>query len=447
MSLLGAMSAGVSGLNAFSSALGVISDNITNVNTIGYKASNTEFQTLVTETRSVTSYSAGGVAARPRAMIGQQGLIQSSQSPTDLSVDGAGFFVVRNQAEGGEVRFTRAGSFRQDSEGFLQNTAGMYLQGWPLDAQGRVVNDGNVDRLQPINIAGLTGTAEATKNVRIRANLRSSQEVDPQIATYNPANLTTAMAGTNQTPPVGMQPDFSRPIQVFDAQGGAHTLTLAFKKSPTPNQWFAEVFATPASDIAPVPGMINGQVATGRVAFNADGSLDTANTTLPNVLNITWSNAAGSEPIMVNIGSANEVDGITQFDSPSTLISSSVDGAVFGNVTGVSIGKDGVVTALFNNGLNRAVYKLPVATFQNPDGLQRLQGNTFGVSDYSGTFSLVEPGTGGGGTISPSTLEASTVDLASEFTKLITTQRAFSASTKVITTADEMLNELNQVKR
>ena len=129
------------------------------------------------------------------------------------------------------------------------------------------------------------------------------------------------------------------------------------------------------------------------------------------------------------------------------MISSSIDGAVFGNVTGVSVGKDGVVTALFDNGLTRAVYKLPVATFQNPEGLMSVQGNSFARTDYSGNFELVSSGTGGAGSVSPKTLEASTVDLAEEFTKLITTQRAYSASARIITTADEMLTELNQLKR
>jgi flagellar hook protein FlgE len=450
MSLFGALASGVSGLGAYSSALGVVSDNISNINTIGYKKTTAQFKTLVTETRSSGSYSPGGVASAPRTLVGQQGLLQASNSPTDLSIDGAGFFVVRaDSTQGGQVLFTRAGSFRQDSEGFLQNTAGLYLQGLRLDSQGRAVNDGNVDRLEPINIAGLTGTAEATSNIRIRANLRSSQPLDPLVTSvpYNPAVAASSMAGTNLTPPVGIQPDFSRPIRVFDAQGGSHSLTLAFKKSATPNQWHAEIYATPADDIITAPGLVSGQVASGTIAFNADGSLDLANTTLPDTLNVTYANNAGSLPISLNFGSQDAVDGITLFDSPSTLISSSVDGAVFGNVTGVSIGKDGIVTALFNNGLNRAVYKLPIATFQNPDGLQRVQGNAYSVSDFSGNFSLVDPLTGGGGGISPESLEGSTVDLAEEFTKLITFQRAFSASGKIITTADDMLQELNQIKR
>ncbi|MFZ5608734.1 MAG: flagellar hook protein FlgE [Pseudomonadota bacterium] len=445
MSLYAALFSGVSGLSAYSSALGIISDNITNVNTVGYKSSVAEFSTLVTETTSVTTYSPGGVTALPRSLISRQGLLQATTSATDLSVDGAGFFVVKNQptpGAQGEVAFTRAGSFRPDADGFLQNAAGNYLMGWALNSTGTFINDGDLRSLTPINTTGLTGTAEATANIAIRANLRSSQSVSPLAASYNPAVSANNMASGAVTP------DFERNIQIFDAQGGTHTLTFSFLKSGT-NTWQVEVFGDPASDVTTGGSFVNGQVATGTIAFNADGSLDLGGTSasLLSSIPITWTNGAAASQISLNLGNDGEVNGLTQFDSVSTLISSSVDGAVFGNVTGVSVAKDGIVTALFDNGLTRAVYKLPVATFQNPDGLKRGQGNTYGISDQSGTFSLVEAGTGGGGAIAPSTLEASTVDLANEFTQLITTQRAFSASTRIITTADEMLNELNQIKR
>jgi flagellar hook protein FlgE len=446
MSLYAALFSGVSGLSANSAALGIISDNITNVNTVGYKGSNAEFSTLVTEARGTSNYSPGGVAANTRTLVSKQGLIQASVSNTDLSVDGNGFFIVRTDpsAAEGEIRFTRAGSFRPDSEGFLQNTAGLYLSGWALESDGSFVNDGDVSKLVPINTAGLTGTAEQSTTVKIRANLQSSITPNPLAATYAAGTSANNMASGAVTP------DFKRSVQVFDAQGGTHTLTMGYLKHPTlPNRWFAEIYAEPASDITTAPGLVNGQLAAGTVAFTSNGSLDATNTTasLTNLSNIQWTNGAAVSNITLNLGSNGGSDGLTQFDSVSTLISSSVDGAVFGNVTGVSIGKDGIVTALFDNGLTRAVYKLPIATFQNPDGLSRLQGNAYGISDMSGTFSLVEPGTGGGGTLAPSTLEASTVDLATEFTKLITTQRAYSASTRVITTADEMLNELNNIKR
>ncbi len=447
MSLFAALFSGVSGLQTYGNALGIISDNITNINTIGYKESRARFTTLVTESSSTTSYSPGGVGLLPQTLISRQGLLQASTSATDLSIDGAGFFVVRDSVSAqaaGEIVFSRAGSFTPNAEGFLKNTAGNFLMGWPVDSAGNIpTNLGDLNALQPINVAGLTGTAESTTLVGLRANLQSSQPISALEATYNPAASGNNMA--SGTVPA----DFERTVNVFDDQGGTHTLKLALLKSATPNQWHVEIYADPASDITVGAPNIDGQVVTGIIAFNSDGSFDATGTTaaLTAPIPVSWTNGSSSSAISFDLGTNGDVDGLTQFDSVSTLISSNVDGAVFGNVVGVSIGEDGIVTALFDNGLSRSVFKLPIATFQNPDGLSRRQGNAFAVSDSSGNFSLVEPGTGGGGTIAPSTLEASTVDLASEFTSLITTQRAFTASTRIITTADEMLDELNRVKR
>lgn len=440
MSLYAALYSGTSGLAANSSALGIISDNITNVNTVGYKAANAEFMTLVTESSTYGSYSPGGVQARARSLIGAQGLLQTSTSATDLAIDGNGFFVVRPSMDSDEVFFTRAGSFRPDDRGFLQNTAGMYLMGWPLDANGRYMDNGDVNVLSPINIAALTGTAEATTTAKIRANLMSSQEAYAGAPVYDPVATPGQMATGD------VEPHFSKTIKVYDSQGSAHNITMSFLKGTNTNEWHVEIHGSD-TDIA--NGTPQGLVAAGTVLFNDDGSLDLTNSdpALFGPINFDWTNGAADSNITFNFGTDGQSNGLTQFDSTSTMISSSIDGAVFGNVTGVSVGKDGVVTALFDNGLTRAVYKLPVATFQNPEGLMSVQGNSFARTDYSGNFELVSSGTGGAGSVSPKTLEASTVDLAEEFTKLITTQRAYSASARIITTADEMLTELNQLKR
>lgn len=436
MSLYAALYSGTSGLAANSSALGIISDNITNVNTVGYKAANAEFMTLVTESSTYGSYSPGGVQARARSLIGAQGLLQTSTSATDLAIDGNGFFVVKPEMGGKDVYFTRAGSFRPDDRGYLQNTAGMYLMGWPLDANGKYVDNGDVNVLSPINIASLTGTAEATTAAKIRANLMSSQVPYAATPAYTAGSMTD---GT-------IEPHFSKTIKVYDSQGSAHNITMSFLKNANTNEWDVEIHG-PASEIN--GGTPAGLVASGTILFNDDGSLNIAGSTpgLFDPMAFDWSNGAADSNITFNFGTDGMADGLTQFDSTSTMISSSIDGAVFGNVTGVSVGKDGVVTALFDNGLTRAVYKLPIANFQNPEGLMSVQGNAFAMTDYSGAFELVGSGTGGAGQVSPKTLEASTVDLAQEFTKLITTQRAYSASARIITTADEMLTELNQLKR
>ncbi|WP_321394025.1 flagellar hook protein FlgE [Emcibacter sp.] len=452
MSLYASLYSGVSGLTAYSSALGMISDNIVNVNTVGYKETRASFTTLVTESRSTTSYSPGGVQSIPQSLISRQGLLQSSASATDLSIDGAGFFVVGSSpsavSENGAISFTRAGSFTPDEDGYLKNTAGLYLLGFPIASDGSIDPNRQVSALQPINVSGLTGTAEASTAVTLRANLQSTQEISALEATY------TALAGFSMADgSVGS--DFQRDVTVYDSQGTAHTITIAALKSSTANEWHVEMFVDPAAEVSTVGPLHSGQIATGTLAFNTDGTIDLTNTSaaLTNPIGVTWTttgtSAALAEPstLTFDFGTDGLGDGFTQFDSLSTLISSSVDGAVFGNVTGVAIGEDGIVTALFDNGLTRQVAQLPVAVFQNPDGLTRRQGNSYTVSDQSGNFALQIAGSGGAGFVAPSTLEASTVDLSNEFTQLITTQRAFSASTKIITTADEMLSELNNIKR
>lgn len=450
MSLYAALYSGVSGLTSYSNALGMISDNITNVNTVGYKESRARFSTLVTETRSSTRYSPGGVQVLPQNLISKQGLLTSSASATDLSIDGSGFFVVRQDDIGNTgISFTRAGSFTPDDEGFLRNTAGQYLLGFPLDVEGNPPATRSTEQLVPITITGLTGTAQATTKIDpLRGNLQSSQPISSAIddGTYDPTDTDFNMAGGT------LEPDFIRNIQVFDSMGTPHNLTFGFLKSDVVNQWHVEIWSSDAQAATPLPG---GQIATGILAFNADGSLNTddSSSSILGSLNVEWNLTAGggakaaNSEIKLGWGSNGDVDGFTQFDTNSTLISSSVNGARFGNVNGVSISKDGTVTALFDNGLQRQVYQLPIAVFQNPDGLTRRQGNSYSASDDSGVYTLQVAGDGGSGAVAPSTLEASTVDLATEFSELITVQRGFSASTKVITTADEMLSELNNIKR
>lgn len=444
MSLYAALYSGVSGLNAYSSAIGVISDNIVNVNTVGYKASDTKFSTLVTESNS-TSYSPGGVAARTTTNVSQQGLLQTTGSDTDFSIDGDGFFVVKDEPVSGVegvVSFTRAGSFTPDSQGFLRNVAGDYVMAWRLEADGSIVNTGSTDLLEPVTTSGLTGTASPTTQVKLRANLDSRAPVSPLEPTYNPAAAATNMASG------GIPADFTTDVTSYDAEGNTHILTYSFLKSSVQNQWHVELHATPATDVTTAPGLVDGQIAVGTIAFQ-DGRLDLANSSavFQAPVNVDWSNGVSDSPLTIDLGQDGGDDGFTQFASESTLVSTVIDGAVFGSVIGLTVDDAGTVTAIFDNGLSQDVYRLALATFQNPDGLRRQQANTYGISNESGSFTLVEPGTGGSGNVEPGTLEASTVDLAREFSNMITTQRAYSASTRVITTTDEMLSELNSIKR
>lgn len=437
MSLYSALYAGVSGLGAQASAMATVADNITNVNTVGYKGVSAQFETLVTDGRAKSSYSAGGVSAMPKALISKQGLLQASSSLTDIGVDGAGFFVVRAGMDDTGVAFTRAGSFTPDSQGYLRNSAGYYLQGWPLDTDGNYVNNGNLNTLESIRPDALTGSAQSTTRVGLRANLQSTAE--PITGAYVAGAMATG----------ALSPQFSRSMDVYDAQGSAHRITFNFVKTGA-NEWVAEISGDPA-EITTIGGAAtaNGVLASGVLRFNPDGSLDRANSdpALFGELDIQWANEAGSAPIRLQLGSDGGLDGLTQFNTESALLSSTYDGGILGTVASVAISETGVVSAIFEDGTARAIYQLPIATFQNPDGLDRISGNAYITSQQSGNYAINKPGALGAGTIAASTLEASNVDLAQEFSNMILFQRAYSASSKIITTVDEMLQEVSNLKR
>lgn len=433
MSLYSALYAGVSGLSAQSTAMASVADNITNINTVGYKNADTQFRTLVSDGRGGQSYAAGGVTAVTRSLVSKDGVLQASSSATDVGIAGAGFFVTRaGTGADADISYTRAGSFTPDSQGYLKNSGGYYLQGWPLDAQGNYVNNGDLGALVPVRVTQLTGTAAATSKLQMRANLDAT--ATPFAGAYVAGDMA---AGTTPA-------QFSRPVDITDAQGGKHTVTLAFLKTG-PNAWKGEIYATPATDVTAAGGVL----ASGDILFNPDGSLNRAGSSPAMFAALTpnWTTGAGTGPIELSLGTDSGLDGLTQFGGASAVISSSVDGGLLGSVASTRISDGGLVSAVFEDGTSRPVFQLPLASFQNPDGLTRLPGNAYGLSDLSGSVAINAPGLLGAGSISANTLEASTVDLAQEFTNMIRFQRAYSASSKIITTVDEMLQEIGNLKR
>lgn len=464
MSLNSALAAGASGLISNSSALAGISDNIANVNTVGYKRVNTNFfpNYSLTSGAGDVRYAAGGTSTLSKLDVSTSGLLNPASSSTSLAIDGNGFFVVRPNSQNATgfdpVLFTRSGNFETDSAGFLRNAAGMYLYGWPVQADGTVnANPSNLDQLEAINLSNIGGAAEATSSVRINANLQASQEVSPAAATYDATDPTLNMASGAVTA------DFQRTIQIYDSQGGVRSVTLSLLKSANANQWYAELHIDPATDITTGAGLNSGQIATGILAFNTDGQIDVANTTLPSTLNFLgsdnpgalgandfqWSagTGIGGQTIELDLGAAGTPGGITQYDSPSTLNSTRVNGAIFGAFASVDVDTQGFVSARFTNGVVRKIYQIPVATVANPNGLATAGGSAFYVTPESGAFTLNIPGAGASGQIAPKALENSNVDIATEFSNLIITQRAYSASSRIITTADEMMAEAIQMKR
>jgi flagellar hook protein FlgE len=429
MSLFGSLYSGVSGLGAQSRAMSMISDNVANVNTTAYKGAQAQFSSLVTRQDAVNSYSPGGVRAMGKLTIGNQGLIQNSNSPTDAAISGAGFFVVNTLADGsGEQVYTRAGSFAPDFLGNLRTPSGQFLQGWLLDANETVVDVNNV---ATVNVGIVNGLATATTNVRVGANLNADREVHAGAYAVN-----DMAAGT-------VEPHFSRNIQVYDSLGRPQTLTMGFLKTAA-NEWQVEIYAAD-------PAMVTaGAVAlgSGTLTFDGDGSL-AGNTLGGAAIAIDWAAATGANDssITFDFGTAGETNGLTQFASPTSVAFVLQNGAEVGELNGVRINELGYVIASFTNGEERRLYQLPLATFANPAGLDPRSGNVFAQTERSGEFNLRVAGRGGAGLLAPSALEAANVDLADEFTKMIVTQRAYSANSRVITTTNNMLEELIQISR
>jgi flagellar hook protein FlgE len=485
MSINSALLAGVAGLKSNSSALAVISDNIANVNTNGYKRSEADFQTLVTGSSRRGSYNAGGVTTVTRRFITQEGQLEQTTSSTDLGIDGPGFFVVTEKAENVQPTdtrsFTRMGSFTQDNLGFLRNTAGLYLQGWPVDAEGVVNKDpSDLSRLESINVTELGGTADPTTRVSVNANLDAGTPINaaaaltpPAVGAYVASTPATSMARFHTSDgTAGVRPDFTIPIPVLDSQGGKHTFHMSFLRDDAlnPNTWHVEIYAENPADLDLSGALHNGQIKTGRIRFDSDGRYDAlATAALPDGLfqgtppipvltfeasaatpaagAFGWATPLGVSAQEVRLDLDQAAGGITQSYSKSETIGINSNGTPFGALDTIEIDQDGFVTAEFKNGVRRRIAQVAIATFQNPNALTPVSGSAFRVSQESGTYNLKASGDGGAGTINPASLETSNVDLSTEFTNLITTQRAYSASSKIITTADEMMEELLRVKR
>ncbi|MCE9523079.1 MAG: flagellar hook protein FlgE [Alphaproteobacteria bacterium] len=433
MSLYGALYTGVAGLAANSRAMAVTSTNIANINTVGYKTTRNEFSTLIASASGTGTYATGGVKSVALPEITQQGDLSQTASSTDLAISGQGFFVVTNTAIANptpsELLYTRAGAFQKDANGYLYNAGGYFLQGWALDANGNIPT--NANEMTLVNLGQITGTALPTTTTSLRANLQST--LTP-VAAYTAGDMN---AGT-------VSPQFESSIEVYDSQGSARPVRMAFLKTAA-NTWQYEVIYD--GNPADIGGAASNPIYTGTMTFNTDGTIATpappVNITIP----FTAASGLSAQPIDFSFGTPGAADGFTQFDTTSTLYGSNINGTLFGGLAGVRVDEQGFIIALFTNGIEKQLYKLPVATFLNADGLGALNSNAYRATVESGGASFKSANVGGAGSISGLTLEQSTVDLAKEFSNMIVIQRAYTAASKIITTADEMLEELTRLKR
>lgn len=425
MSLSAALSTAVSGLTAQSRALSAISENIANSSTTAYKTTDVYFQALVSGGKG-SSTSTSAVTAKSSQAMSVQGTVTSTSVATNVAIQDAGFFVVTSDptAAASEDMYTRNGSFETNADGYLINTEGFYLMGWPTDADGNVLasNTNDLTGLSAINLSSIGGTAKATTEIEMSANVPADAEVG--------AALTTSM-------------------QMIDSLGVSHTVGQTWTKTAD-NTWeltLSDPVLT--SDGTTQSGTISGGPYT--VVFNTDGSLGSVTPTLD--FTVTgFSSGAADSAVALDIGEIGGTDGVTQYASTSSTIGledvqTEQDGALYGELSGISIDSDGLVTANFDNGISLAIYQIPIATFSNPNGLTLVSGTTYDENSAAGQVHLNLPGEGGAGSLVASALEGSTTDIATEFNKMIIAQQAYSAASQVVSTAGDMFDSLIQAVR
>ncbi len=406
----------LSGLNANSAAIDIVGNNLANMNTTGFKASSASFRDLV-----------GDAMAAPGAINGQgvdgarsdrrfsQGALQSTSGSLDAAISGDGFFLLRSRE--GQPLLTRAGDFHVDANGNLLNSTGINVQGWNL-TNGVVNTTGAVSNITLPAIG--VGAPLATTSLSISANLDSN------------APATAASS-------------FSTPVQIVDSLGAAHTLTVTFTKTGS-NAWSYDV-TIPGEDVGGTAGTPS-NVATGTLAFDAQGKLTTP--AAPGTVALAVSTLAnGAAPLAIN-WSLYDTGGqsqLTQFNSPSATAAVNQDGEASAQLVKMAIADGGVIVAQYSNGQERAVAQLATATVRNPTSLGAAGGNTYRLSSESSALAIGTAGTGGRGRVVAGSLESSTVDIAKEFTNLIVYQRGYQANSKVISTLDELSQEVINLKR
>ncbi|GIG27656.1 flagellar hook protein FlgE [Cellulomonas marina] len=394
--MLRSLFSGISGLRAHQTMLDVTGNNIANVNTTGFKSSQTAFQDTLSQMVKSGAAAQDGIGGSNPAQVGlgvklagistsfTQGSSQLTGKSTDMMIQGDGFFVV---SKGGTDFFTRAGNFDFDS------TGQMVLPGEGAKVQGWMAVNGVVDTNAPLSDlkvpVGTLMQAKATQNAALAGNL--------------PADATVGTL-------------IERTTKAYDTEGNERTLTLGFTR--TAAGW--DLVASDGTATSP----------TTSLAFT-DGELTT---TAPITLGSTT-------PVTV------AVTGLTSFAGVTSVAVASQDGYDAGELQAFSLGADGTITGTFSNSLKQVIGRMAMSSFTNPGGLEKAGGSLFATTANSGAAQIGTAGTGGRGTLTGGALEMSNVDLSSEFTSLIVAQRGFQANSRVITTSDDVLQELINLKR
>jgi flagellar hook protein FlgE len=434
MAIFGALGTARSGLVATGAALSVIGNNIANVNTVGFKGSRTEFADLLSAQGGGGSAGKIGLGTRIGNISASftQGNIESTGRPTDLAIEGNGFFVI---GTGDGNVFTRAGNFSLDNTGKLVTFQGLPVQGFALNDLGTAVG-APLD----ITVTGASSQPLATSLAQLKSNLRADSPL-VNGGVFDPTTFDTAYATSN----------FTTSINVFDSLGAQHTLNFFFTRTAE-NAWAYNVGVDAGDTGNGLPGELE-IIGNGDLVFNTDGSLQAFNENTPVTVTFT---GASAQTIALDLGTPNPdiianpgegIDGITQFAGPSAVGFQSQNGFGAGQLLSLEFSEGGIVTGVFDNGQTRPLFQLALANFVAPDGLTPLGNGMYRESVDSGSPAIGTPQSGGLGTIVSGAVELSNVAIAQEFIDLISTQRSFQANARVITSSDTLLNDLINIVR
>jgi flagellar hook protein FlgE len=406
---MGAYSTALSGLDADGIAFDVIGNNLANLNTTGFKGSDLSFQDLMNQTLSDGTTQAGeGVSGPITEQQFTQGSITATNGPFDGAIQGNGFFVLQNT--NGQTLYTRAGDFSVNATGQLVTATGQLVQGWTA-ANGVVNTNGPL-----VNIAIPTNallTPVPTANLSMNLNLDA-------------AGVVGQADGT-----------FSAPIQVDDSLGEPHTLTATFTKTAA-NTWSYNV-TVPGADVTGGTAGTPSSVATGSLTFDSNGNLTSPAAGSPVALAITGlADGAADLNINWNLYDASGNPTITQFAQTSALAGTTQDGVASAQVTSVAMANGGTIVANYSDGTQQVVGQVAMASIANPESLIAIGNNSYELGGDTATPAVGASGTGTRGTIQAGSLEASNVDIATQFTNLIVFQQSYEANSKVINTLEQV---------
>ncbi|HLG96560.1 MAG TPA: flagellar hook protein FlgE [Bryobacteraceae bacterium] len=408
----------LSGLTASTDALDIVGNNLANLNTTAYKDSTVSFYDLLSQSIGGGAVQiGGGVSATHSERVFNQGSIQQTGGAFDAAIQGNGFFVLKDG--GGNTLYTRSGNFKLDANGNLVTGNGQFVQGWS-------------------STGGAINTSGPVTNINVPTNSLQAPIATTQFTLTGNLESDAVVGAANGT--------FSAPIQIVDSLGTAHTLTVTFTKTGA-NAWNYEV-DIPGQDLTGGKAGTPSKVANGSLAFDSNGNLKTPAAPGQIAIKITGlADSASDMNINWNLYDANNNPTFTQFAQISALSGSSQDGKQAAQVTQISLSNGGSIFVHYSDGSQQVIGQVALASISNPDSLISVGNSNFEIGANTATPVLGMPNSGNRGTIEGGALESSTVDIATEFTNLIVYQRSYEANSKVISTMDQLTQDLLAIKQ